>query len=208
MIIKMLVITSMMLSASVRSPQQDTNPYDYEFRAGIQGFTHPKDFETGDNIKFMANILFEREEGRQGTGHDLFIKQYLSLNINEKDYKLQNQFTSYNREVKKMNLQTLDSSIIHIINRNELGAGLSIAGDYSREASLYLYFSFENNYIDAGYRTNFEKNIYNLRLRYDYPINENILIRPSLVYLDNNGKKDYQGMVSLMFMLQRTKEVK
>jgi hypothetical protein len=202
MIITSILITSILLSYSIRTPIIDTLPLDYELRAGIDWQIDKSKY----NIKSSMRGLYEREIGIHGWGHDFYLSYEKPDKILKKlfnfDLKYKRQFTSYDRQVKNMNLQTVDTG--YVVGQNEwLRMGYSITFEELSETNMMYYLQIGTEWLNAELRLNHNKSINTIRLQPIIPFKNNFFLKPLFRYLDIDGKKDYWGKLEIGYKFKK-----
>lgn len=194
---KIFIITNLICSFAIRSPIKSNIPFDYEIRAGFESKIESK---YKINQKFI--LLYEREEGIKGFGHELcfdYTKKDIFLNkILKNDIFYNRKFESFERRVKKISIQTLDTG--YIINK-WYKLGYSIGWTYWENPTLLLYNVINFKGFIFELRISPKKVINTLKIWHKFSITDKTYLKQSFEFRQVNSQKYYFGKTEFGYKL-------
>jgi len=150
------------------------------------------------DAKMYTRILFEREEGRKGTGHDfdfLFKHQdFIFPTVCKRG------FTSYYRQVKDISLQTIDTSYQIV---KGLSAGYSIAFKDFNNGQLLGYGLLDLKYLSYEIRINPNTTITRIKVHYEKDKDRGIIPFISFEYINTGDNIDWKEKIGLRWKFQQ-----
>lgn len=188
-IFKVLFITSLCLGQASR-PAVNTDIFDYELSASINA----KMVEHLNEGKLYTRVLFEREEGRRGTGHDIeFSFKTKDILFNKVDCR--RSVSSYHRAVKDISLQTVDCAYYVL---KPLMLGYSLGFTSLSDMALFGYGVIDFTFLTYQIRINPSNTIHKIRLYYNKKGNK---IEPFIRfdYLNTGDTKDWRQEIGICF---------
>ena len=194
-----LLVSLLLFSYSMRTPAIEHKPFDYEFSAGVGIENKAKTIES------ELKVLFEREVGLYGWGHDFIFKYHKTNEILKSllgvDWVYYRKFTSYERQVNNFSVQTIDTG--YKLN-NWFKAGYSVVGEHFKEIDLLYYTEINVDWLTFEVRFNFRRFVNHLNLKTKIPISDHVYLQPlfRMIHLkDNKDKKEYWGKLEIVYKL-------
>lgn len=173
----MLELLLLWFAFSVRTPNIENNPFDYEFSTG---------YETKISfIKSDCKLLFERENGRKYSGrihnHDL---KYLIIG-------------EYVKTAKNISSQKIVIKYPKRLYQSTLNLGLtSLWTDYV-DNIITGYVGLKTPCMEFELIGLEKVEIFKIKAKYTYNITDNIFIEPNANTYYKNNKWDYFGKVKI-----------
>jgi len=191
----------MLCSYSVRTPVVDNLPLDYEIRAGIDWKAQDSKY----NVKGSMCGLYEREIGIHGWGHDFNLTyekedKWLAKIFNNRFY-YRRQFTSYDRQVKDMNAQTIDTGYRIAKDIEWFKIGYTVAFDHFDKGEIMYYNYIKVKWLEFELRINNNKVINTLLVSTEIPLKSKLYLRPYCKYLKIEDKEDWWVKSSLVYRI-------
>jgi hypothetical protein len=194
MFIKSLIITSLLASYSIRTPAIENYPLDYEIRAGMAWKAQDSKYK----IKSHTEVLYERETGSSGWGHDFeltYEKPDKTLKkILNHDLYYYRKFKSYDRQATGLNLQVIDTGY-RVFKWLDLGYSVSFEHFDQNDLLYYINLKFLKSSFELRISDKRKINTFNFKHRIH--LGKKVYLYPRFQYLRVNDKKQWWGKVEI-----------
>jgi len=180
-------ILILLMSISIRSANQPSNPFDYEITGGLRGENN------------RAVFLYERENGHYYTGRDIF--------IGNKRFE----FVDFMKSAKSINYQRF--SFFQPLENIPIGFGkykiylwnfyfgLMVSLEKWKNPDGLAMLSYRLDRIRLMYAKGFEKEIIEIDALYEYKITKRFSLIPKMIMRKLNNKLFWQYKIQVEFRI-------